>query len=194
MGLTPGPLASSDRAWPEIAAGLDHDQVPARRPFLIAAFQSEEEAQARLHPRAPAAGGLQPGEREADVAGGEHARRARSRDPEEAFLRAVRLADDCDFDKARRALFNYIDGLVIDNVSAAEVKRTLAALESDYNEAVRQFHKDTRKHRVVTLTPRGIGAAAGLAAFATTHTAARDGRLETENRSVLGSIPSLATD
>ena len=166
-GMTAGLLAYSDRAWPEIVAGLDPDQVPAHRPFLIAAFQSEEEAQARLYLRAHAPSELLPGERKADVALALQVESILDEPvhayPEEAFLRAVKLTDDCDFDRARRALFNYIDGLVIDDVSETEVKRTLAALEGDYNEAVRQFDKNTRKHRAVTLIPRGVGSAAGFA-------------------------------
>jgi hypothetical protein len=74
----------------------------------------------------------------------------------------VKLAEDDDFDKARRALFNYVDGLVIDERTEAETKRSLAALERDYNEAVRQFVRGTRKHRVVTLIPQALGSLGAL--------------------------------
>jgi hypothetical protein len=75
----------------------------------------------------------------------------------------VKLGENDDFDKARRALFNYVDALVINERTEAETKRSLAALESDYNDAVRQLAKKTRKHRAVTLIPQVLGSLGGLA-------------------------------
>ncbi len=162
-GLTAGLLATSARAWPEIVAGLDPNERPGGRPFLIAAYQSAKEAEAALALRSASAHPAVPGERPEDVA---LALRVEcmleqpvQRDPEEAFLRALDLAADDDFITARRALFNYVDGLAIDQRRAEEVTRSLARLEADYNEAVRQSGVQTRKHRAVTLLPRALGMA-----------------------------------
>jgi hypothetical protein len=102
-GLTGVIYASYPPAWAEIAAGLQPDQLPERKPSILAGFQSAEEAQAELgltsassvseYP--PQSSGSEPGRRATDLIVALHVHRLvhepEIADPEEAFLTAISL-------------------------------------------------------------------------------------------------------
>jgi hypothetical protein len=165
-GFTANLLTTSPKAWTEIMKGLDPDQVPERRPFLIAAYQSEVEARAALSLGTATHAGHVPGERPEDRVVASKIRTMLEEpvaaDPEEAWWMALQLASTPEFIAARRALFNYVDNRVVDQTDMEEFAQTIAGLEGAYNQAVKDFQKTTRRKRVVTLLPRAIGAGAGL--------------------------------
>jgi hypothetical protein len=133
-GATAGVLSQSERAWQEIMVGLAQDEKPERKPFILAAYQSREEAFAEI------AAGLDPGRgrsKQAGVAPGnrdvdEVAALAIHHilaepvlaDPEEAFVAAAELAVQPSFQRARRALFDLEDNLYTDEWEPDEVHRS----------------------------------------------------------------------
>jgi hypothetical protein len=170
-GWTASLLSTSQTAWAEILAGLEEDAPPDRRPFLVAAYQSPEEAAVGLalrelgdDQRAPTE---QPGERSGDQAVALSIRVSLDEfalsNPEEAFLTAVELANKRDFQVARRQLFGYVDGLETDQVEPSEVAREISSLEEAYNQAVHDHRKPMRRRAAVTLLPRLVGSGASLA-------------------------------
>lgn len=104
-------MASSPEAWREIYESVYADEKPERKPFLIAGYQSEAEAIEALSLRAlrgqPRDSDI-PGERPADLAVALQVERLVEEpaldDPEEAFLAAIKLAENPDFLEARQRL------------------------------------------------------------------------------------------
>jgi hypothetical protein len=168
-GLTGAVYASYPPAWNEIAAGLQPDQLPERKPAILAAYQSADEAKAelglmplrtaqdsRLEPTKNMPGGrpidlvvavrIHRMVHEPDIA-----------DPEEAFLVAVKLAESDRFQRARRNLFDWEDQLHVDGWEPEEVEQKLPGLEEEYRDAVRAEVRRTRKRWVATLLPKAAG-------------------------------------
>jgi len=168
-GLTGAVYASYPPAWNEIAAGLGPDQIPERKPAVLAGYQSAEEAKAELGLRslaaaqgaAPQPDSNKPGGRPVDLVVALYVRRLVEEpkivDPEEAFLAAVQLAESDRFQRARRNLFDWEDGLVVDEYTPEEAEKALPGLEETYRDAVRATVRDTRKRWVATLLPKVAG-------------------------------------
>lgn len=157
-GMTGQIYASAPSAWDEIYASVWTDQKPERKPFLIAGYQSEREATAALALQpAPS----KPGQRPVDLAVALHVRRIVEEpdiaEPFEAFLASVKLAEDPTFDAARRRLFDWEDALYVDDWDIGDIVRGLDEIEEEYNQAVRQFARQTRKRRVASLLPGVVG-------------------------------------
>ncbi len=169
-GLTGHIYASSRQAWQEIYASVYTEERPARKPFLIAGYQSEAEAISALALESlsdEARGAAdQPGERPVDRAVALHVRRIVEEpdiaDPEEAFLASVSLAEDHQFLTARRRLFDWEDALYVDEVEPDEIVAELADIEEQYNAAVRDFTRKTRRRWAASLLPGAAGHLATL--------------------------------
>jgi hypothetical protein len=154
-------------------AGLDPDQVPERKPAILAGYQSAKEAKAELALKAArnavrdrtAASTRQraaePGTRPVDQVVALHVRRLVHEpdvtDPEEAFLTAVKLAENERFQKVRRRLFDLEDALYVDGWEPRDVEKRIAGLEEEYRDAVRAHSRRTRCRRVATLLPLAAG-------------------------------------
>jgi hypothetical protein len=172
-GMTGQIYASSPQAWNEIYDSVYADERPARKPFLIAGYQSESEAVSALDLKPlsdtdiGAAVTEKPGERPADRAVALHVQRMVEEpdiaDPEQAFLASVKLADNAEFVKARRRLFDWEDALYVDQLEPEEIASELADIEEQYNAAVRDFARYTRRRRAASVLP---GLAGDLAALA----------------------------
>ena len=116
-GLTGIIYASYPPAWTEIAAGLQPDQIPERKPAILVGYQSADEAKAELALshfdleqglfKSPPAE-IIPGGRPADLVVALHVHRIMHErdlpDPEETFLAAIQLAENDRFQRARRNL------------------------------------------------------------------------------------------
>jgi len=165
-GLTGVIYASYPPAWTEIAAGLQPDQLPERKPAILAGFQSAEEAKAELglEPLSVVQGSSRPeprdtmpGGRPVDLVVALHVRRIVSEpdiaDPEEAFLTAVDLSESDRFQRARRNLFDWEDALFVDQWDPEDAERKLPGLEEEYRDAVRAKARCTRIRLVATLLP-----------------------------------------
>ena len=178
-GLTGKIYAASPAAWDEIAAGLQPDELPERKPFILAGYQSEQEARAELSilpaegvaadvATFPSETGV-PGARPVDHAVALQVRRIVEEpavmDPEEAFRTAVGLATNPAFQRARRRLFDLEDDLYVDKWEPTDVEEKLAGLEEEYRDVVRAACRQTRRRQVATLLP----AAAGWAIVAAGH-------------------------
>jgi hypothetical protein len=174
---------------------LQPDELPERKPFILAGYQSEDEAKAELAilpadaatspPKAPVQG-----DRPVDRAVALQVRRIVEepavRDPEEAFLAAISLATSPVFQQARRRLFDLEDDLYLDEWEPAEVEEKLAGLEEEYRDVVRAACRQTRRRRVATLLPK----AAGWATVAAGHPHAK-GVVSTSLSLVIGRFVSL---
>ena len=133
-------------------------------------YQSEAEAIEALSLRAlrgqPRDSDI-PGERPADLAVALQVERLVEEpaldDPEEAFLAAIKLAENPDFLEARQRLFDWEDALYIDDWEPDEVATRLKDLEGEYNAAVQEFTRRTRRRRAVSLLPAVGGALVALA-------------------------------
>ena len=168
-GLTPMVMAQSDIGKKEIFATLAPETPPDELPILIAAFQSPEEAKARLKIG-------QGWEEGVPRAAGEHAlaveisrlvEEPASRDSEEAFLIAAELASKDEFRQARANLLSYVDQMVRNQCSYESATDRLSELEETYNTAVREFARNTWKRRAAVIIPTVAGtAAAALAGHA----------------------------
>jgi hypothetical protein len=194
-GLTGKIYAASPAAWNEIAAGLQPDELPERKPFILAGYQSEDEAKAELGilpadvatspPKAAV-----PGDRPVDQAVALQVRRIVEEpavmDPEEAFLTAIGLAASPAFQQARRRLFDLEDDLYLDEWEPAEVEEKLVGLEEEYRDLVRAACRQTRRRQVATLLPT----AAGWATVAAGHPHAK-GVVSTSLSLVIGRFVSL---
>jgi hypothetical protein len=195
FGLTGKIYAASSAAWNEIAAGLQPDELPERKPFILAGYQSEAEAKAELGivpadvVASPPKLAMQ-GDRPVDHAVALQVRRIVEepavRDPEEAFLTAISLATSPVFQQARRRLFDLEDDLYLDEWEPAEVEEKLAGLEEEYRDVVRAACRQTRRRRVATLLPK----AAGWATVAAGHPHAK-GVVSTSLSLVIGQFVSL---
>jgi hypothetical protein len=194
-GLTGKIYAASPAAWNEIAAGLQPDELPERKPFILAGYQSEDEAKAELAILPADAATSAPkaavqGDRPVDQAVALQVRRIVEepavRDPEEAFLTAIGLATSPVFQQARRRLFDLEDDLYLDEWEPAEVEEKLAGLEEEYRDVVRAACRQTRRRRVATLLPK----AAGWATVAAGHPHAK-GVVSTSLSLVIGRFVSL---
>jgi hypothetical protein len=146
-------------------AALAPDTPDERRPILLAAFQSAEEAQAELVLGKPAdlsGGGHAPADKALFVEMSRLVAEPALRNAEEAFLAAAELATKPTFQKARGNLLSYVDRLARDDVSFEDARQRLGELEGDYNAAVRDFRVHTWKRRAAILIPLlgGAGAAA----------------------------------
>src|SRR5712691_4426494 len=168
-GLTGVIYASYPPAWNEIAASLQTDQVTERKPAIFAGFQSAEEAKAELglmpvgseQRSEPEPSNTAPGGRPVDLVVALHIRRIVHEpaiaDPEEAFLAAVALAENDRFQRARRCLFDWEDGLFVDGWDPEEAERKLPGLEEEYRDAVHAEVRRTRVRWVATLLPKAAG-------------------------------------
>jgi hypothetical protein len=176
-GMTGHVYAAYPAAWTEIAAGLQPDELPERKPAVLAGFQSAREARAELELRSAGDASLggpaavpvaqasrtaaQPGTRPADRVVALHVRRIvhepKYGDPEQAFLGAVALVENKRFQTARRKLFNLEDDLYVDGWEPDEVEAKIAGLEEEYRDAVRAHTRQTRRRRVATLLPSAVG-------------------------------------
>lgn len=165
FGLTGMVYASYPPAWKEIVAGLAPDQLPERKPSILAGYQSHSEASAELQLRpydqAQAAELTEPGRRPVDEAVALTVRRLVTEpeiaNPEEAFLKAVELADSDQFNSARRNLFDLEDALYVDGWEPDEIEIKLASLEREYAAVVEDFSAYTRKRTVTTVLPTAVG-------------------------------------
>jgi hypothetical protein len=168
-GLTGVVYASYPPAWNEIAAGLQPDQVPERKPAILAAYQSAGEAKAQLglmplrsaqESRAEPSKTM-PGGRPADLVVALHIHRMVHEpdiaDPEAAFLVAIKLAESDRFQRARRNLFDWEDNLYVDGWRPEEVEQQLPGLEEEYRDAVRAEVGRTRRRWIATLLPKAAG-------------------------------------
>jgi hypothetical protein len=195
FGLTGKIYAASPAAWNEIAAGLQPDELPERKPFILAGYQSEDEAKAELG-ILPADGATSSpklavqGDRPVDHAVAVQVRRIVEepavKDPEEAFLTAISLATSPVFQHARRRLFDLEDDLYLDEWEPAEVEEKLAGLEEEYRDVVRAACRQTRRRRIATFLPK----AAGWATVAAGHPHAK-GVVSTSLSWVIGRFVSL---
>jgi len=168
-GLTGVIYASYPPAWTEIAASLQPDQIPERKPAILAGFQSAEEAKAELglKPIAGVQGSKPvpkdtiPGGRPVDLVVALHVHRMVCEpaiaDPQQAFLRAIDLAENDRFQRARRNLFDWEDQLFVDQWDPEEAERKLPKLEKEYHDAVRAKVESTRMRWVATLLPKAVG-------------------------------------
>jgi hypothetical protein len=168
-GLTGAIYASYPPAWTEIAASLQPDQVPQRKPAILAGYQSAAEAKAELGLISGA--GVQgskaepsdtmPGGRPADLVVALQVHRIVHEpdvaDPNEAFLTAVSLAEDDRFQRARRNLFDREDDLFVDGWEPEEVVKKLPGLEEEYRDAVRAKARHTRLRWTAILLPKAAG-------------------------------------
>jgi hypothetical protein len=199
-GLTGKIYASSLVAWNEIRAGLQPDELPERKPFILAGYQSEDEAKAELsivpadripadvaaaHPQAEAPGG-RPVDHAVALQVSRIVEEPAVLDPEEAFLTAISLATSPAFQRARRRLFDLEDDLYLDDWQPAEVEDKLAGLEEEYRDVVRAACQQTRRRRVATLLPT----AAGWATVAAGHPHAK-GLVSTSLSLVIGRFVRL---
>jgi hypothetical protein len=173
-GLTPVVMARTAVGQQEImralGPGTDAGDQVWTRPFLIAGYQTEQEAavELRLEREDPTLMAQpQAGSRDADrVLAMEISRRVEEpalKDPDEAFVAAAELASRDSFRQARANLLDFIDRLVVNEIPASEVKASLRSLEESYNAAVRDFHHQTWKRRAVALLPLAAGGAMGVA-------------------------------
>jgi len=168
-GLTGAVYASYPPAWNEIAAGLQSDQMPERKPAILAGYQSPEEAKAELEfvPVKGAQGSKpepsdnMPGGRPVDLVVALHIHRMVHEpdiaDPQEAFLAAVQLAENDRFQRARRNLFDWEDELYVDGWTPEEVEKKLPGLEEEYRDAIRAQVRSTRRRWIATLLPKAAG-------------------------------------
>jgi hypothetical protein len=196
-GATAGVLSQSARAWEEIVRGLQPDEKPERKPFIVAAYQSCEEAMAALATSLDTPGRVAgpppdatPGDRLVDKVAAFVVSRMLEEpvldNDEETFVAATELVAKPEFQRARRALFDLEDDLYVDDWPAKEVEEKLTALEEEYNAVVRQFVRSRRKRRVATLLPK----AAGWGALALGHPHAK-GPVEQSLKVVVGAFASL---
>jgi hypothetical protein len=168
-GLTGVVYASYPPAWAEIVASVPSDQLPPRKPAVLAGFQSAEEARAELG-LVPASGAREsagkpgdniPGARPVDLVVALQVRRMvhepAVKDPEEAFLTAVSLAENSRFQHARRNLFDWEDKLFVDGWEPEEAEKELLGLEEEYRDAVRATARQTRMRLAATLIPKAAG-------------------------------------
>lgn len=170
-GLTGKIYAASPAAWDEIAAGLQPNELPERKPFILAGYQSEEEARAELSILPADAVGADvatsqsetavPGDRPVDQAVALQVKRIVEEpavmDPEEAFLTTVGLATNPAFQRARRRLFDLEDDLYVDEWEPSDVEDKIAGLEEEYRDVVRAACRQTRRRQVATLLPEAAG-------------------------------------
>jgi len=168
-GLTGAVYASYPPAWNEIAAGLQPDQVPERKPAILAGYQSADEAKAELglmplqstQQLRPKPSNTMPGGRPVDLVVALHIRRLVYEpdvaDPEEAFLVAVKLVETDRFQRARRNLFDWEDKLYVDGWGPEEVEQELPGLEEEYRDAVRAEVARTRRRWIATVLPKAAG-------------------------------------
>jgi hypothetical protein len=174
-GLTGVVYASYPPAWDEIAASVAPDQLPKRKPAVLAGFQSAEEAKAELG-LVPANGVREstgkpidniPGARPVDLVVALHVRRLvhepNIKDPKEAFETAVSLAENPRFQCARRNLFDWEDNLFVDGWEPGEAEKELSGLEEEYRDAVRATARQTRLRLAATLIPKAAGWAVAAA-------------------------------
>lgn len=165
--------------WGQIVEGLDPGTAPELRPHVVAAYQSKEEALAgqmvvgepsQLDPADYRA--VKPGSRavdthaailiekllaEPDTADDGAPSATYERQAEELFLTAAGLARSDRFRRARTALFELEDRLYTDGWSEQEVIEILNDLEADYNNAVKEYVKNTRRRQVGTILPEAAG-------------------------------------
>lgn len=171
-GLTGVIYASYQPAWDVIAAGLQPDQVPERKPAILAGYQSAEEAKAELgwsplghwQEGQPTPDKSLPGARPIDQVVALHVRRMvcepEIHHPEDGFLTAVKLAENDRFQRARRNLFNWEDDLFVDGWDPEAAENKLRGLEEEYRDAVRAEARRTRMRWVAMLLPKAAGWAA----------------------------------
>ncbi len=168
-GCTSFVYASYPPAWTEIAAGLQPDQVPERKPAILAGYQSAEEVKAelglipmdRVQGAKPETINAIPGGRPVDLVVALHVRRLVHEpdvaNPEDAFLKAIDLAENDRFQRARRNLFNWEDDLFVDGWDPEEAEKELQGLEEEYRDAVRAEAQRTRTRWAATLLPKATG-------------------------------------
>jgi hypothetical protein len=168
-GLTGVVYASYPPAWETIAAGLQPDEMPERKPAILAGYQSPEEAKVELGlvPAETLQGSqskpseTMPGGRPVDLVVALRINRMVHEpdieDSQEAFLTAVQLAEDERFQRARRSLFDWEDKLYVDGWSPEEVEKELPGLEEEYRDAVRAQIQQTRRRWIATLLPKVAG-------------------------------------
>ena len=167
-GLTPVVMARTEVGQNEIFRALGPDTEASdsvwTRPFLIAGYQTEQEAavELRLEREDPTVMARpQAGSRDADrVLAMEITRLVEEpalNDPDEAFVAAAELASRDSFRHARANLLDFIDRLVLNEVPAIEIEASLNSLEESYNAAVRDFHHRTWKRRAIALLPFAAG-------------------------------------
>jgi hypothetical protein len=155
FALTGMIYAASPDAWIEIHQSLTSEggPRPTRKPWLVAAYQSEDEANAEL--------GLapfhvaRPGERPVDQQVKLKARHSVYEpdipDPEDAWLAATDLVLNPRFLRAREALFNVEDRLHTDGWDPDEIESALDGAVEEYRDAVRALHKQTRRRTVTSV-------------------------------------------
>jgi hypothetical protein len=168
-GLTGVIYASYPPAWIEIAAGLQPDQVPERKPAILAGYQSAEEAKAELglihidgaQLSKPKPSNAMPGGRPVDLVVALHVHRMVHEpdvaNPEDAFLAAIQLAENDRFRRVRRNLFDWEDDLFVDGWDPEEAEKKLHGLEEEYHDVVRAEVRRTRMRWVATLLPKAAG-------------------------------------
>lgn len=165
FALTGMIYASSPEAWQEIDTSLrEADDRPPRKPWLVAGFQSEEEANAALNLR-PAPASV-PGARPAD----EQVKLMISRtmyepdieDPELAWDTATNLILNERFLRAREALFDLEDRFAVDEWEPDDIDKALSGVIEEYHDAVAAVHAQTRRRIATTILPK-VGATTATA-------------------------------
>jgi hypothetical protein len=160
-GATGMIYAHSVSAWNEILTTLTAAEAPQRKPWLVAGYQSEEEAEAELDLTAVPV----PGNRSADqlvkVKVSRSVYEPDIQDPMDAWHAATQLIRNPRFLNAREALYDLEDRLHTDASEPHEIEVALDGAVEEYRDAVREAHKQLRRRRFTTVFSWGVGAGVG---------------------------------
>lgn len=154
------PMTMVDFVWKDVKAQQPSDGLPPVQPRIVAAYLSEDEAAADFRPTAAPGKGTPPAGRRSGILLTRPAEVPEGEDDEDVFLRAVRTATEPEFAKARRALYDYEDRLIMEDRTDADIARALGRLLDDYTAAARDHAGKTKRQWVSRLIAGGGGALA----------------------------------
>jgi hypothetical protein len=161
------PLTMVPRIWDDVRRHQPAGDLPPVTPRVVAAYLEAGEALAdyafTVAPGAAAAAGGGAANRQSAAIVRRKVKIMDGEDAEDCFLRAVRLAREPDYQAARARLFAYEDGLIADEVPAAEVCAALDDAHAKFNAAIDSYDSKTKWHYVSRLV--SIGGGRGVSAL-----------------------------
>lgn len=152
------PMTMVDFVWKDVRDHQPHDGLPPVPPRIVAAYLSQDEAEADFEPIAAPGTGTPPAGRRSGILLTQPTEVPEDEDDEDVFLTAVQTARQPEFATARRALYDYEDRLIMEDRTDGDIAQALGRLLKDYTAAARDYAGKTKRQWVSRLIAGGGGA------------------------------------